>query len=200
MSFVRYVLISVTCLLLVNRSKSFLWKDIENAWNVIKKPACKVAFGIACPIGVMAAETAIKAKNPGAGVAASVGAAVGTEACSVAKDDLCKRNLDGKTVFVPFPDKFNDYDKDSDGFITFKEFLEAVMSTVNLSDPEDLIQPFSDSDKNGDKQLNQEEFANSDFLFPDENERRIMESENSADVLTVLRQLQNLELEPKESE
>lgn len=200
MTFVRYVLISVTFALLVNRSESLLWKDIKNLWNVIKKPVCKVVFGIACPIGVMVAQTAITATNPVAGAAASVYADAGSKACSIVKDNLCIRNLDGKTVIVPFSDKFTDYDKDSDGFITFKEFLEAVMSTVNISDPEDLILPFRDSDTDGDKKLNQEEFANSDFLFPDENERRNMESKNNADLLTVLRQLQNLEPEPQESE
>lgn len=191
---IRHVLVSATCILMVTPSESwwfitpkvkdffekdvvkFFKEDIPQAINTVKKPLCKGFFGIACPAGLKAAAGAITVGTAGAGAGVVAGAVAGSVACSVAKDELCKRNLGDKTVFLPFSDNFDDFDKDHDGSITLKEFIEAVTSSVKLQDPQDLIEPFEHSDTNGDEILDPDEFAKSDFLFPDENDKRNMNS------------------------
>lgn len=52
-------------------------------------------------------------------------------------------------VMLPFSDEFSDFDENGDKLITYKEFVSAVLRSVNMADPEELQEPFVFADFDG---------------------------------------------------
>lgn len=52
-------------------------------------------------------------------------------------------------VLLPFSDEMIDFDINGDKLITYEEFKHAVLSSVDLVEPEELQEPFTFSDFDG---------------------------------------------------
>ena len=56
---------------------------------------------------------------------------------------------DDKFELIPFSDNFDNYDLNGDKMIEYQEFRRAVTFSVDLTDPDQLMEPFIFADANG---------------------------------------------------
>ena len=81
--------------------------------------------------------------------------------CSGGKRSISERNNDDAQR-IPFPEKFGKYDLDKNGGITLEELAIAINVAKHAKGTEEA---FRQADKDGDGQINCEEFMKAPYLF-----------------------------------
>ncbi|XP_053396798.1 EF-hand calcium-binding domain-containing protein 1-like [Mercenaria mercenaria] len=180
MKFFKYFLIAIVILALLDPTEGGwlrrklkklgrgIKKVAKKTVKAIKKVGCKILFGVGCPAAVGVVGTALTVGTTGVGsMIVGAGVIAGKHACHVRKS-RCKRSVEMTEVLIPFSDEMSDYDMNGDKLVTYEEFVFAVLGSVNLADPEELIEPFLFADFDGNGVLDTDEFNGAPFLFAHE--------------------------------
>ncbi|XP_060600193.1 uncharacterized protein LOC132753714 [Ruditapes philippinarum] len=140
-------------------------KTATKAFNGIKRAGCRALYGIGCPFAVKVIGKALLSNDSSQeDRMIAFGVSLGKKACHV-KKDKCKRSVDMTEILIPFSDEMSDFDINLDKIITNDEFRFAVLTSVNLVEPDELREPFIFADFDGNGVLDSDEFKGAPFLF-----------------------------------